>query len=77
VAPQEASFNLEDLTDLVSRNHDPAETLRNIVRALQARFQVDVCSIYLGATARPLFYNLLFCRHLHRLTGVASGASQG
>jgi starch phosphorylase len=47
VAPQEASFNLEDLTDLVSRNHDPAETLRNIVRALQARFQVDVCSIYL------------------------------
>ena len=47
MAPQLASFDLQDLTDLVSRSHDPAETLSNIVRALQGRFQVDVCSIYL------------------------------
>src|SRR5262249_55257766 len=47
LATQETSFNLEELTGLVSRSHDPAETLGNIVRALKARFQVDVCSIYL------------------------------
>jgi starch phosphorylase len=45
---QEAQhLTLEDIRDLVSRNRDPAETLGNIVRALQGLLRVDVCSIYL------------------------------
>jgi starch phosphorylase len=44
---QSVRFPLDDIRELVSRNRDPAETLGNIVRALQTLFRVDVCSIYL------------------------------
>jgi starch phosphorylase len=44
---ESSRFTLEDISELVSRSRDPAETLGNIARALQALFRVNVCSIYL------------------------------
>jgi starch phosphorylase len=38
---------LEDINRSVSEKGDPAETLANLVRFIQAHFKVDVCSIYL------------------------------
>jgi phosphotransferase system enzyme I (PtsP) len=40
-------LTLEEISRLVSHSHDPAETLGNIVRLIQARFHTDVCSVYL------------------------------
>jgi starch phosphorylase len=37
----------DELAQLVSRQGGPAETLGNVVRYIQQRFQTDVCSIYL------------------------------
>src|SRR5207249_1494569 len=38
---------LEEISRLVSRKGDPAETLANIVRLIQDHFRSDVCSVYL------------------------------
>src|SRR5579864_2756793 len=40
-------LTLEEISRLVSHSHDPAETLANIVRLIQQRFQTAVCSVYL------------------------------
>jgi signal transduction protein with GAF and PtsI domain len=40
-------FTLEEISQLVSHSHNAAETLDNIVRLIQHRFQVAVCSFYL------------------------------
>ena len=40
-------FTLEEISHLVSHSHNAAETLENIVRLIQNRFQVAVCSFYL------------------------------
>jgi phosphotransferase system enzyme I (PtsP) len=40
-------LTLGEITQLVVHSHDPAETLANIVRLIQARFQTAVCSVYL------------------------------
>ncbi len=40
-------LTLEEVSYLVSHSHDPAETLSNIVRLIQNRFQTDACSVYL------------------------------
>jgi phosphotransferase system enzyme I (PtsP) len=40
-------LSLEEISRLVSRSHDPAETLANIVALTQGRFRTDVCSVYL------------------------------
>src|SRR3954451_6388965 len=40
-------LTLEEISQLVSHSHDPAETLTNIVRLIQGRFHTDVCSVYL------------------------------
>lgn len=40
-------FTLEEISQLVSHSHDSAETLDNIVRLIQHRFHVAVCSFYL------------------------------
>lgn len=40
-------LTLEEISQLVSHSHDPAETLANIVRLIQGRFHTDVCSVYL------------------------------
>jgi phosphotransferase system enzyme I (PtsP) len=40
-------LTLEEISRLVSHSHDPAETLANIVRLIQGRFQTAVCSVYL------------------------------
>ena len=40
-------LTLEEISRLVSHNHHPGETLDNIVRLLQGRFQTDVCSVYI------------------------------
>ncbi len=40
-------FTLEEISLLVSHSHNAAETLENIVRLIQNRFQVAVCSFYL------------------------------
>jgi phosphotransferase system enzyme I (PtsP) len=40
-------LTLEEISQLVSHSHDPAETLSNIVRLIQRRFHTDVCSVYL------------------------------
>src|SRR5437763_1075513 len=40
-------LTLEEISQLVSHSHDPAETLANIVRLIQGRFHTAVCSVYL------------------------------
>ena len=40
-------LTLEEISQLVSHSHDPAETLTNIVRLIQGRFHTAVCSVYL------------------------------
>src|SRR3954451_7338717 len=40
-------LTLEEISQLVSHSHDPAETLNNIVRLIQRRFHTAVCSVYL------------------------------
>jgi phosphotransferase system enzyme I (PtsP) len=46
---QEGSLllTLEEISQLVSHSHDPADTLANIVRLIQGRCHTDVCSVYL------------------------------
>jgi phosphotransferase system enzyme I (PtsP) len=39
-------LTLEEISQLVSHSHDPAETLANIVQLIQGRFGTDVCSVY-------------------------------
>src|SRR6266852_6398678 len=39
-------LTLEESSRLVSHSHDPQETLANIVRLIQNRFQTAVCSVY-------------------------------
>ncbi len=56
-------LTLEEISQLVSHSHDPAETLANIVALIQGRYQTAVCSVYLleperdelvlGADRRP------------------------
>ncbi len=45
-------LTLEEISQLVSHSHDPAETLANIVRLIQGRFGTDVCSVYLLEAGR-------------------------
>jgi phosphotransferase system enzyme I (PtsP) len=40
-------LTLEEISQLVSHSHDPAETLANIVGLIQGRFHTGVCSVYL------------------------------
>lgn len=40
-------LTLEEISQLVSHSGNPADTLNNIVRLIQVRFQTDVCSVYL------------------------------
>ena len=40
-------WTLEEISHLVSRGGNPAETLTNIVELIQRRFATDVCSVYL------------------------------
>src|SRR5882762_5861933 len=40
-------LTLEEISQLVSHSHDPAETLTNIVRLIQGRVHTAVCSVYL------------------------------
>ncbi|MFO0909009.1 MAG: putative PEP-binding protein [Isosphaeraceae bacterium] len=40
-------LTLEEISRVVSHGHDPAETLSNIVRSIQGRFETNVCSVYL------------------------------
>jgi phosphotransferase system enzyme I (PtsP) len=40
-------LTLEEISQLVSHSHDPAETLANTVRLVQGRFHTAVCSVYL------------------------------
>jgi GAF domain-containing protein len=40
-------WTLEKINRLVSHSGNPAETLANIVRLIQRRFETDVCSVYL------------------------------
>src|SRR3954452_4768949 len=40
-------LTLEESSRLVSHSHDPHQTLTNIVRLIQERFQTAVCSVYL------------------------------
>jgi phosphotransferase system enzyme I (PtsP) len=40
-------LTLEEISQLVSHSHDPAETLANIVHLIQGRFHTAVCSVYL------------------------------
>jgi phosphotransferase system, enzyme I, PtsP len=40
-------LTLEEVSQLVSHSHDPAETLANIVHLIQNRCHTDVCSVYL------------------------------
>src|SRR5213083_2658456 len=40
-------LTLDEIGHLASLSGDPAETLANIVRLIQTRFEVDVCSVYL------------------------------
>jgi starch phosphorylase len=42
-----ALWNRDELTRLVSESGDAAETLTNVVRLIKARFNTDVCSVYL------------------------------
>src|SRR4051812_13120641 len=45
-------LTLAETSQLVSHCHDPHETLTNIVRLIQERFQTDVCSVYLLQSER-------------------------
>src|SRR5688500_10203942 len=45
-------WSLDEVDRLVSVDQDPAETLRNIVRAVQSRFGTDACSLYLLESER-------------------------
>ena len=47
--PQQESLllTLEEISKLVSHSGNPTETLTNIVRLIQERFVIDVCSVYL------------------------------
>jgi phosphotransferase system enzyme I (PtsP) len=40
-------LTLEEISQLVSHSHDPAETLANIVGLIRGRFNTAVCSVYL------------------------------
>ena len=40
-------LTLEEISQLVSHSHDPAQTLNNIVRLIQGRYHTAVCSVYL------------------------------
>jgi glycogen phosphorylase len=40
-------WTLEEISRLVSNSGNPAETLANIVKLIQRRFETDVCSVYL------------------------------
>jgi starch phosphorylase len=40
-------WTLEEISRLISESGDPSETLTNIVRLIQQRFETDVCSVYL------------------------------
>ncbi len=40
-------LTLEEISQLVSHSHNPAETLNNIVHLIQDRVRADVCSVYL------------------------------
>jgi starch phosphorylase len=42
-----AVWTVDELSQLVSRNGNPAETLTNIASLIRQRFSTDVCSIYL------------------------------
>jgi starch phosphorylase len=43
----ESLWTLEELDQLASANNDPAETLTNVIRAIQQRFDAPACSIFL------------------------------
>ena len=45
-------LTLEQISQLVSHSHNPAETLSNIVRLIQSLFHTAVCSVYLLETER-------------------------
>src|SRR5258708_35657174 len=40
-------WTLEDIGRLISESGDASETLTNVVRLIQLRFETDVCSVYL------------------------------
>src|SRR4051812_5612505 len=40
-------LTLEEIGRVTSRRGQPAETLTNLVRLIQERFETDVCSVYL------------------------------
>src|SRR6188508_53785 len=40
-------WTLEEISRLVSHSGNPSETLTNIVKLIQRRFETDVCSVYL------------------------------
>jgi signal transduction protein with GAF and PtsI domain len=40
-------WTLEEISRLISESGDASETLTNIVRLIQQRFETDVCSVYL------------------------------
>src|SRR5438876_1300960 len=40
-------LTLEEISQLVSHSRDPHATLADTVRVIQARFETDVCSVYL------------------------------
>jgi glycogen phosphorylase len=40
-------WTLEEISRLVSHSGNPSETLMNIVKLIQQRFETDVCSVYL------------------------------
>ncbi len=41
------SWNLDQISRLISAKRNPSETLTNIVHEIQRRFDTDVCSVYL------------------------------
>ncbi len=45
--PQEPPLTMEEIDLAISQKGSPAETLSNIVRLIQQRFETDVCSVYL------------------------------
>src|SRR5689334_25310864 len=46
-AQESPLLSLEDMALVISKQGQPAETLANIVRLIQQRFETDVCSVYL------------------------------
>src|ERR1051325_4877606 len=40
-------WTLEEIGRLISESGNPTETLTNVVHLIRARFQTDVCSVYL------------------------------